>query len=449
MLIWISMFLIFGVLAILGFYQGAVRFLVSLAGMLAGAVLAPVGSIFISPVLSWVGVKHPVWMTVLSLLIAFGVVYMIGLALAEFVHRKVEHYFKYKAEDLTRIRWERLNRRLGIPLGLVTAAAWILPLSLVVYVTGYPTLQLSLNDNATGVYNYINSARQSLQSTGLDKTASRFDPMPEQYYEISDLLGLLYQNPILMSRLAKYPPFLRAGEDAALTTFGSDKEYMDLLLSKGDIAQIVQHPNTIPLLTAGGAYMAATGVELKDLHEYLKTGKSAKYDNEKILGRWKINVRATIAQARKKNPDMSSTEMAGLRASTGFLNTVSLLATTDEKVILNAGQATPAEAVAAPAAEPVDPNVARYGLQGQPRGPGPRGGPTPAVAARPTTSRTVAPTLNQQIQPSQGSWKRDLDKYQLGITTGRGGPQTVEAVIEGNRLSVNHPAVTLIFDKEV
>ncbi len=438
MLIWISMLLVFGALATLGYYQGAIRFVISLVGMVAGFVLAPIGGILLSPLVGKLGVTNPIWVTALAFILAFLIVYGIGLGLAQFVHRKVEHYYKYRAEDVKRLRWERLNQKLGIPLGLFAGAAWILPLCLGVYVGGYPTVQLSVEDNATGAYKYMNMARHGLVETGLDKTVSRFDPMPSEYYEVSDVLGLLYQNPILLNRLAKYPPFLRANEDPTLADFGNDQEYMNLILSKSDIAQIMAHPRSLPLLTTAGLYMATTGAELSDLHEYLKTGKSAKYDDKKILGRWKLNVRATLAQARKKNPDMTSREMAGLRASTPFLSTITLMATTDEKFILQAGQTAAAEPVAA--AAPVDPMAARYGLQA------PRGGavnPGAAMPVRPQPSRSVVPTLEGKISPIEGTWKLDLDRYELSAGAG---PFT--AVVEGSRLTISHPVTTLVFDKE-
>jgi hypothetical protein len=253
------------------------------------------------------------------------------------------------------------------------------------------------------------------------------------------VLGLLYQNPILLNRLAKYPPFLRANEDPTLADFGNDQEYMNLILSKSDIAQIMAHPRSLPLLTTAGLYMATTGAELSDLHEYLKTGKSAKYDDKKILGRWKLNVRATLAQARKKNPDMTSREMAGLRASTPFLSTITLMATTDEKFFLQAGQPAAAEP-AAPAA-PVDPMAARYGLQ-VPRGRAVN--PATAVPVRPQQpSRSVVPTLEGKISATEGTWKLDMDRYELSL-----GARPVTAVVEGSRLTISHPVATLVFDKE-
>src|SRR5205814_8025511 len=97
---------------------------------------------------------------------------------------------------------------------------------------------------------------------------------------------------------------------------------------------------------------------------------------------------ATVAQAKRKKPDMSATEMSRLKKEADFMSNVSFVATTDNKALLKveltdqqkqmlqAAQA-PATAPAAAAApgSSMPPDVARrYGLT-------PRGGRPPAVRA--------------------------------------------------------------------
>ena len=78
----------------------------------------------------------------------------------------------------------------------------------------------------------------------------------------------------------------------------------------------------------------------------LKTGKSPKFDPEKILGLWNVDVRATWVEERKANPNMNARQVAGLR--TTFLPQIldlRLTATTDNQMILeqqNANGAQPA-----------------------------------------------------------------------------------------------------------
>jgi hypothetical protein len=80
------------------------------------------------------------------------------------VHHKVAHHYKYRADDVTRLRWERLNERLGACIGVVVGCVWLILLGLGIYIAGYPTVQLSSDDNATGIYRFLNMARRDLHT---------------------------------------------------------------------------------------------------------------------------------------------------------------------------------------------------------------------------------------------------------------------------------------------
>src|SRR5688572_23038666 len=183
MLIWILALVLFGLTALLGYYQGAVRLLVSLVGLLVAALLAfplvPATQFLVS----LFGVKSTFWSWALPPLVNFLVIYFIGIGVAFFVHRKVELHYKYGADDVTRLRWERLNERLGLATGLVMGGVWLILLGLGIYIAGYPTVQLSSDNNASGFYRFLNMARRDLHSSGLDKAVARFDPTPARYYQ--------------------------------------------------------------------------------------------------------------------------------------------------------------------------------------------------------------------------------------------------------------------------
>ncbi len=59
---------------------------------------------------------------------------------------------------------------------------------------------------------------------------------------------------------------------------------------------------------------ASVQTNLDDLISYLKTGSSAKYDPEKILGRWDFNVNVSLAMLRQARPNIPATEMRTIRA---------------------------------------------------------------------------------------------------------------------------------------
>ncbi len=62
---------------------------------------------------------------------------------------------------------------------------------------------------------------------------------------------------------------------------------------------------------------------LDDLVIYIKTGKSAKYDSQHILGHWYFNVSTSIAMLRQSRPNIQASEMRAIRGlwSQGFADT--------------------------------------------------------------------------------------------------------------------------------
>ena len=53
---------------------------------------------------------------------------------------------------------------------------------------------------------------------------------------------------------------------------------------------------------------------LSDLTAYLKTGNSAKYGGEPIVGNWEFNAGVTLAWLRQEQPKMGANEMRAVRA---------------------------------------------------------------------------------------------------------------------------------------
>jgi len=71
MMIWLLAILLLASLAGLGFRQGAIRVGISFIGILLGALLAPPLGRLLRPVLMAVGVKNPILLWLLGLLIIF------------------------------------------------------------------------------------------------------------------------------------------------------------------------------------------------------------------------------------------------------------------------------------------------------------------------------------------------------------------------------------------
>jgi hypothetical protein len=456
MLIWILALLLFAIAGACGYKLGAVRFGVSLIGLIvAAAVALPLGP-YLKPLVPMAGFKNPVWSIVLPPAMVFLLAYFIFIGISFFVHRKVELHYKYQADDADRFGWERVNRAVGLWVGLVTGAVWLWLFGLVIYVAGYFTVQVSSDSTNTLYVRLLNQARQELSSTGLDKAVAPFDPMPRRYYEASDILGLVYQNPILVSRLSQYPPFLLMADRAEFQELAKDADFNQMLLSKADIVDLIKHPKVQAVVQNAEIVQELLGQDLKDLRAYLETGVSPLYEEEKILGKWRLDPWATMAQERKRHPDMSSTQMRQLKTvMTEIMPTVSITATTDKKLILKADgvgdklrqlfEPPPPKVVAAPAQQmpSMSPQMMqRYNQGRQPRGGGPA--ERAPVAIAPTKTNAPPPYM---VLSAQGAWERKGDKYEVKAQDEKGKSEKLEAVAEDDRLTVVAPNAILVFAK--
>jgi hypothetical protein len=449
MLIWILALILFGITAACGYKLGAIRAGVALLGLVIGAALAaPLGP-YLKPLVPLVGLKNPIWPVVVPPLTVLLLVYFIFIGLSFFVHRKVELYYKYKTEDRVRFAWERVNRAVGLWVGMIMGAAWLFLLGIGIYVLGYFAVQVTSDQTNTWYVRMLAQARQDMHDTGFEQAVAPFDPMTPRYYQATDILGLIYQNPILMGRISQYPPFLLLADKSEFQEMGKDTEFNGLLLSRGDIMDIIRHPKMQAVMLNPDIVQDLLNQDLKDFRAYLETGVSPKYEEEKILGKWKLDPYATMAQERKKRPDLSSTEMRQLkRVMLEIMPAVSFTATTDKKATLKADindrlrqiYAPPPPKVVAqpqPANVPSSTMAARYRgmMQQQPR---------VAVAPAPAPKTNDIPYT---VLSAQGSWEHDGDKYQLKVQDEKGKSQTVEATAEDERLTIYSPKLTLVFAK--
>jgi hypothetical protein len=458
MLIWILALLLFAIAGACGYKLGAVRFGVSLVGLILATALAlPLGP-YLKALVPMAGFKNPVWSVVLPPVVVFLLVYAIFIGVSFFVHRKVELYFKYKADDASRIGWERVNRAIGLWVGLVMGAAWLMLFGLVIYVAGYFTVQLASDQTNTLYVRLLNQARQDLTGTGLDQAVAPFDPMPPRYYEASDILGLIYQNPILISRIAQYPPFLLLADRPEFQELAKDADFNQMLLSKADVVEIIKHPKLQAVVQNPEIVQELLGQDLNDLRAYLETGISPRYEEDKILGKWRFDPYATMAQERKRHPEMTSTEMKQLKAvMTEIMPTVTVTATTDKKIMLKADGVgdkllqlfqPPPPKVAPQATQPVQsmsPQLAqRYGLtRGQSRGESRAAAPAPVAA--PVPAKPVK--IPYMVLSAQGGWERSGGNYEVKVQDEKGKSEKLDATAEDDRLTIVGPNVVLVFAK--
>ncbi len=339
MILWLISLFILTSVVIVGYYQGALRVAISLVGLLAAAVLAsPIGALF-GKILPMVGFKNPLTIAFLSPVFAFVIVLIIFKCVGAVAFKKAEAWYKYKASDTHRMLWERLNSRVGAPLGLANGIIYVFAICTFLNTLGYLTRQVA-SDNDWWLTRFANRLSADVQSTGMSKAVAPFMPKSELYYDAADVVADIYHTPLLQNRLANYPPFLLVGEREEfkpLSDPGFQGEWIKGGLTFGGFANhekikpLVENPDIVTNV------LAMLSGDLKDLKSYLQTGKSPKYDDEKILGRWAFDYKASLNLARRKKPNMGSAEIRKLRQDLTGLSKATLVATVDNKAIVKFG----------------------------------------------------------------------------------------------------------------
>lgn len=336
MVLWVICIAIVGLGAVLGSKRGGIRAAFTFMGLLLGGMLGMVLGGVVTNLLELAGLKHPGWSMALGPIIAF----LLGLfgckAAGAAVHKKIEVFYKYDAPEPARINWERLNNRLGISLGVANGALYAFLISGAIYLASYLTVQASAPDKETPGIRLINQLGQDVQQTAMYKSVGPFLPATQAYFDGADVLGLLYQNPLLESRVAHYAGFAGLADEKEFQELANDVQFHEMWATQPSFMQFFGHQRIKAILDNPTLFdrLKRTAVpDLRDLREYLVSGTSPKYV-EKILGRWDFNLPATITAARRK-PNATTAEIARLRKVLGTsMERGTLSATLDHKVVI-------------------------------------------------------------------------------------------------------------------
>jgi hypothetical protein len=408
MLIWILALLLFAAFGFAGFSLGAIRLVVAFIGLVVASLLAvPLGHLT-SPLLGAMGLKNPVLLWVLGPFAVFMVIVIIGNAASQVVHQKADVYYKYKAGDLRMGLWHRLNARLGLAVGLLNAAVYLILISWVIYVFSYWTAQMVTGEGVAFSVRMLNSAGQGLQSSGMAKVAAAIDRMPESYYQAADVVGLIYHNDLLEGRLSHYPAFLAMGERAEFQDIANDKDFTELRQRQPPIAEIMDYPKAQVILKNPDLLREIWGLfsaNLTDLEDFLKTGKSAKYDNEPLVGRWDFDAKGTLNYLKRLRPNINFYDMQRAKAviPLSYSKTTLVATTAPEKLAF----------------------LKDFG--------------------RLRASTNPKQPLQADFQTFKGQWSGDGGKYQFSFSNN--GP-ALEGTVEGDRLTISGNDYPLVFGKE-
>lgn len=336
MFLWIIAFLLFAASGIVGFYQGALRMAISTIGLLVAGLLAmPLAGLF-GLMLKIFGMEHPVAIAFLAPFLAFVVVLIAFKAGGMATHKKMDGYMKYKANDTTRLMYDRMNSRVGILVGLGNALIYFILISAVIYTVGYFSAQAATSEKDSIVWRITSRLAKDLQSTGVDKAVAGYVPAKENYFDGADVLALIFRNPTIQDRLSDYPPFLLYSEDGRFKALGGGKKFQEEWAKGPSLAEFTANEpvkrlvNDVPFFTNT---VAALGGSFKDFKTYLETGRSAKYDEEKLLGRWTFNYSQSFNVNRRKKANMTRQELNNLRVFLSRERNTTVIATPDHKLL--------------------------------------------------------------------------------------------------------------------
>ena len=338
MTIWILALILMASAAGLGHRQGAIRAAFSLVGILAAMLLAePIGHL-LQPLLPHAGISNPLLAWVLAPVTGFILVSIAFKIAGEVLHRKIDIFYKYHAGDLRQALWERINARLGLCLGIVNGALYFVLICFVMFNLAYWTTQMSPADKQPPLIKFVNLLGSDLQSTGMAKAAGAVKKLPEMYYKLADLSGLVLQTPQAGPRLAKYPALTSLWERDDMQAMMQSPTLTNAVNNGASLGEIMKDPAVQAFFANKELTDMVWGIlqtNIDDLSAYIETGKSAKFDREKILGSWIFNAGVTAAWMHESRPLMTVNETRIARAAlTKAYSQMQLLFTGDNKLFI-------------------------------------------------------------------------------------------------------------------
>jgi hypothetical protein len=399
-MVWLIALVCMGLVGVVGYYQGPVRGTFSFFGLVFGAVLAGPLSALTKHLLPLIGLDHPIWGIFVPQAIAFVLVMIIFLIAGQVLHQKIAFYFKYKADDVTRLSWQKMYSRVGFCVGLLNGSICFLLLMIPIYVGGYFTAEAQVGEGDPLSARFLTQTRAELQKDRLDHVVAAYDPMPPKVYKAADIAALVLHNPLSEARLSHYPPLLQLAERPEFKNLANDVSLQQLIQTQSKVIEIIKYPKVQAILTNAAITADVSvliGNDLDDLQGFLMTGQSAKYDSEPILGIWTGNRIGTMTQVRQGQPGLTPLQLREKEQDIfPILEGLSLTAIPNGQMILK--KSTP-------------------------------NSPDNAVVA-------------------MGTWKREGADYQVTLPGSH--PETSDVRIEnGNQLLLPKDGYVLVFDKEM
>ncbi len=437
-MIWMYVLLFAVAGAAFGYGVGAIRSGVTLIGTLIGLAAAPVLGHWFEPIFIRTAAGSPMWQYILPPFSAFLVVFFLAMAIGFAARFPIFLHFKHNEEDVTREGFLRLDQAGGTFFGLLIGLVLFFTFGRLGYAGGTIAAATSAETDPSGLVKWAAGFRRSLEGTGFDRAFAALDKTPPAVYDITEMLGILYENPKAHARLRDYPPYMKLADMTEFKEIAGDTAFQQLLSQKQGFTPVLENGRTQGLIGNSEITAELIKTDLADLKKYLETGDSPIYSDEKyrIVGRWRVDANAVIRNAARLNENLTPDQFKKLRAGlTALLSKAQLVVYPDGRLIFSGGSSeAPAEPVAeaAAATSALDPALAaRYGIR-----PGARPGGVAAAPPKPAANEPKLPKLELN---GDGTWTASSGKFV--VTSKQKGQETaVEASVdEKGRLLISFP----------
>jgi hypothetical protein len=202
------------------------------------------------------------------------------------------------------------------------------------------TAQIAPSEKEAAMTRFMNNLGQGLQSTGMDKPARALGSVPTSFYKTADFAGLLAQNPAMSQRLGTYPAFISLSQRSDIQALESDSSLVDAWQQGAPMGQILNDPQIKSILNNTDLVDSVWNIiqtNMDDMTNYLFTGKSSKFDSDKIVGYWNFDPIPSLSALMQAHPEDKFTDKQ-MEAMRGFwvhtFTNITLVAGTDGQMFL-------------------------------------------------------------------------------------------------------------------
>ena len=352
MWIYLLIGLLFLILALEGYFKGGINGAITLLGVVLAVNFSDsFGGLAFSWFTDgkWPIDVNPFWHRAMPTLFGFIALVLIFAIAGIVVSMIVRKRLSDRWDEFQLNNFKRMNRKLGLCTGLVTALIYSVMMLSIIYRLGNFTVPLKQDSGDEGLLAKLNEARVQLDDTPFLGIAAAYDKTPELHYEVRNLLMLIWDDrgKKLQDLLTAYPGFYALAEESEIKSLiGSEDEsdsssedsYSDDSYASSDeesgsgeslyemwksgdsltLEQILSNSDVVAAIN--NRYEELKAIEpgskeakkllkfMGDVEKFFETGQSNLYGRDRIVGRWKFARNASLRATKENYVDVSSVE---------------------------------------------------------------------------------------------------------------------------------------------